>query len=450
MSSNLPEPLASLIRECPLKQKADREALEAGNLAHGASVYARRGAYHGDVGRWWAVWREIQRVRGISLSHAVAELGPTERMWFASWCRKHHDTESFLLAYGEYLKNPGEIGPFARDNVPYIQALSRAQNWAAALASVDRLTANDDDLFDEELALSRILLKAGETPLAERRFAPFAERHHDDAGSWLMMALLRAARGDMAKARTAFAEAAKLGSADPDLVKEAGVAVGASEADWADLTRPWPALKFDYDASMRALRENPPMRLVPGNQKSPHFYGGSHFSMPACRGCGHPIREWFTLDLRAIPHFRGLLESWDFFPLLGCVDCSVLFGRHDYELNLFTREVRLVNVIASTKRWGTPLSNHPTFPPKPVDLKPLPDEWNADDLSENCLVGGEPDWCQEPRRLFCRTCRQQMIYVASLTSTWHLAPPIPLNDAGWNYHFACDRCKTISVIAQCT
>jgi hypothetical protein len=174
--------------------------------------------------------------------------------------------------------------------------------------------------------------------------------------------------------------------------------------------------------------------------------------MPACRGCGHSIREWFTIDLRAVPSLAEAFTPWTLFPLLSCADCSVMFGRHDYEVDLHTMTIRLVNVASSTRRFGSALNTAPHVPQQYVALQPwtFPDGKDPETGPTDPMVGGQPDWIQSPIRVFCRTCRNEMLYVASLTSTANFEPYVPINEAGFHYHFACPRCHTISVIPQCS
>jgi hypothetical protein len=219
----------------------------------------------------------------------------------------------------------------------------------------------------------------------------------------------------------------------------------------------WKASRAPYDLGgafpqeqEKEWRRNPGARLNPCPGPSPHWFGGDDFRMPACRGCGHPIRQWFLLDIRAIDPLKEKLPGWTNFPLLGCMDCMVWMGRHDYEVDQQTMTVRLVNVATSTKRYGKPFSTLPAIAKQFVQLN-----WKLSEEElqawERPQVGGVPFWTQEPLNVFCNSCREEMVFVAAMASTPGFEPYIAINnESGYQYHFACNDCHTISVIAQWT
>ena len=61
-------------------------------------------------------------------------------------------------------------------------------------------------------------------------------------------------------------------------------------------------------------------------------------------------------------------------------------------------------------------------------------------------VGGQPLFRREPLNPACPSCKSPMVFIATLTSSNVFRPAIALK--GSRYHFACFRCRTLSVLAQ--
>jgi hypothetical protein len=67
-------------------------------------------------------------------------------------------------------------------------------------------------------------------------------------------------------------------------------------------------------------------------------------------------------------------------------------------------------------------------------------------LSHELQVGGQPLFRREPLNPACPSCKSPTVFVATLTSSNVFRPAIALK--GSRYHFACFRCRTLSVLAQ--
>jgi hypothetical protein len=94
--------------------------------------------------------------------------------------------------------------------------------------------------------------------------------------------------------------------------------------------------------------------------------------------------------------------------------------------------------------WSSESIITPILNPTPEDIE---DKYGRPYESR---VAGEPEWQQSPIRVYCRQCRQAMIYVASLASATPGFEPVVFinNDSGFHYHYACNDCHTLSVIPQ--
>lgn len=207
----------------------------------------------------------------------------------------------------------------------------------------------------------------------------------------------------------------------------------------------------DLDRETEAWSRNPGADLVPGPADSPHGFGGDLWRTSPCKGCGHPIRVWFTLDLGAIPELQPSLPGWRFFPLLGCADCMVWMGRHDYRVYPDRREVELLSVEISTDEYGEAFDTTLPIPLQPAALRWREPGGDPDDFETTLQVGGVPIWTQDEERVFCPSCRNEMNFVASMATPDGFDPPVVINnESGLQYHFACATCRHLCVIAQWT
>jgi hypothetical protein len=283
------------------------------------------------------------------------------------------------------------------------------------------------------------------------RLAPVRERYHDEGYLWAVTALaLRAAKKKHEALRAAH-EAARREVSEPyrELLLERVV----TRAQWKAWRRSLPDLNH-YSKEWLAA---PGAELEPGAGPSPHHFGGNVWKTSPCRGCGRRIRVWFTLDLAAIPEIR--LPGWRYFPLLGCADCMVWMGRHDYLIDSRRRRAALENVAIDCARFGDTYTRTPRLPRTPAGLawqEPIPHPKKKDfDEQWPCFpkprVGGAPPWVQSPQAVWCPACGSRMQYVAAMACIEDFKPAVTTdNGSGQHLHFACAPCGTLSVIAQWT
>jgi len=154
----------------------------------------------------------------------------------------------------------------------------------------------------------------------------------------------------------------------------------------------------DWDELRQRHLADPGARLVPSGEESRHWFGGTTLTMEPC-GCGHPIRQWFVIDLRALPNLAARLPGWDLFPLLSCPDCDASISRSDYQMTADGRGVSLLNQRipgswSEIGRDGRPRERWPELPRQWARLEPNQTIVNADadgDLPpEAPQVGGTP------------------------------------------------------------
>lgn len=197
--------------------------------------------------------------------------------------------------------------------------------------------------------------------------------------------------------------------------------------------------------AVRRRSEAPCFRVVPSSDRSPHSFGGHDIAMPACEGCGEKVRLYFSFDVEAEPSLFSLVPTWAMFPLLGCGSCRAWSFRTDYKLDAETTVARIVRVYADAEALrvaGHVRTPTPILPRASASLVLL----TGESSSPEPLVGGDPHWRGNPQSVTCWECNRPMKLVASLATPRGFKPELTIE--GFHDHFACDTCKTLSVIAQ--
>jgi hypothetical protein len=444
----LPPRVVELIQQHPLKTAIQMERVLAGDLENAARRYAKHAGYRGTELAPWTVWIAIQEARGLELEAALEELAAPDRRWLGVAALKAGQDDVGMVAYGRYLKAPGDIGPFTGETKLFLDALVRAGRGEEALQWVTELEQRQDSTPGETLWAVRFLLRSGQSELARRRSSVVLDRMPAWADGWAVSALIAFAQGDHQMGAAHALKAARRGLADVELAAELRACLGSR---WDELVNASAGPAQSYDDVAEAFRRSPGRSLVPSDVPSVHSYGGTDFIMPPCHGCGHAIREWFSLDLTAIPELAQRLPDWPRLPLLGCADCMVWMGRHDYVIEHAARRVTLRNVAISVTQYGDAFGTLPALQRRYARLTATDPTESPYDACFGPLVGGVPLWTQGPEQPRCPECDEPMVYVAAMTTPDAFDPPFVINnESGAQYHFACNPCGILSVIAQWT
>jgi tetratricopeptide (TPR) repeat protein len=418
----LPPEIAALIRRHPLETPENTEQALADDLEGAAKRYAKRAGYAGRELGAWSVWLAIQQALGLELANALAELSPQDRRWLGVTMLHAGQDDVGLAAYARYLQTPGKIGPFSDENALFLDALSRAERSDEAMQWATTLEGRSDTTPVETLWAARCLLNRGQLAEAQDRVQRVLTRHPDWPDAWEVSARIAAARGDTSRSMADAQKAAK---------------------------RRTPT--SDHDQGLAAFQQNPGHSLEPSEERQPHCYGGDDYAMPACAGCGHTISQWFLLDLTAIAELHEQLPSWRRCPLLGCSDCMVWMGRHDYAVEHLQQRITLRNVAIAVAEYGRAHDTTPKLQRRYAKLVPTDATDSPFDVDFGPLVGGAPLWTQSPERALCPDCDEPMVYVAAMATPRAFEPPFVINnESGFQYHFACNACSVLSVIAQFT
>lgn len=431
--------LEDLIRRWPLTKFNAEEMLAAGDLEMLSIRYRKVAGDQGYAGEWWGVWLEIQRRRGLALRPAAEEL-TGERRRFLVWWLLYRDRLDEALEVSAIDGGPGG------DLVEALITRGRLDDAVRAAGVSPPLVA-------------RALARSGRAHEARAAWTEILDRHHWEGGVWATVALLEAALGNEIAARAALLESAKRGGGDQETIADVLARLGVPAHRWQAMLDQHRYLPDDCDERTQRHLADPGARLVPSGEESRHWFGGTALTMAPC-GCGHPLRQWFVIDLRALPHLAARLPGWVLFPLLGCADCDARISRSDYQMTADGRGVILLNQSipgswSEIGHEGRPRERWPELTQQWARLEPnqaIVDADPDDDLPPAApQVGGTPRWIQQPERLFCKQCRGEMTFVAALAGTGEFDVSVVVNNAsGYQYHFACPACRTITVLPQHT
>ncbi|HYP77016.1 MAG TPA: hypothetical protein VER12_13705 [Polyangiaceae bacterium] len=441
----LPLRIVELIEQHPLETPENTAAALAGDLTDAARHYAQRAGRVGRDPELWNVWLAVQQERALDLASAIEELSAQERRWLAFCAFSLQADEVGIAAYSRYLREPGKIGPFRNETKEFLDALARSGRGAEAMQWVAELETQSDVTPAETLWAARWLLRQNDTEGAQARVKQLLERNRDHADAWAVAALIAAARGQSAV--TEAKRAAERGLYDEELIAALRACLGSET--WDQIVGASAVVDADPDQQLEAFHQNPGMSLEPSDAPTPHWYGGDDYVMPACAGCGHPIRQWFRLDLSDIPDLACKLPAWPSCPFLGCADCMVWMGRHDYLVHRDERRITLSNVALSLEEYGRARRTTPPLERRYARLAPIAITGDPFDLNLGAVVGGVPLWVQSAQQVFCPQCDEAMAYVGAMGTPDRFEPSFIINnESGFQYHFACNACGTLSVLPQ--
>ena len=438
-----------------IRQEETIELAENGQWAAAAAKYAEAAEYTGTEGDLWPIWRDLKSAEGKELEQATADLTTFQLQWFTTWAFRAAVRQDGSVAYEQLRKRPEQEGPYDEVNLEYLDYLLDERRYDAVVQTVGELVDQYGTLPHEEARAAEARYLSGDTGGGET-LETICQRHRDDGELLGDVAMFYLRIGEQDKAAQTLSAAIRAGVCFERRVEKLKTAFGLGD-DLPAAASLESSVGSDNNESMVRWFADPGLLIKPSRSKSAHWFGGSTFAMPSCKGCGHPIREWFVLDIREIDGLRERLPSWSLLPLLGCVDCMVWMARHDYAVDGDELEIRLLDVqLPAIKKYSKPYGTFPEIKRKYVRLEPLPprdvagDEELQDDYSEvGPLVAGVPPWIEEPVAMHCPQCEDEMTYVAAMSNVESFKPRVPINnESGYQYHFACNRCRTLSVVAQ--
>jgi hypothetical protein len=415
----------------------------AGRLPEARKRLAAVAAYRGVEGDYWGLWLACVDAEGTTHERAVQQLSEDEAYWLAAWCFGRQAPKLGFLAFERHLAILGEgesANPFA--TWVYLGWALREQqakrDWAAFGPVREHRGCGPSD----EVLFAAVELAAGhrDRPTALRVIARFAKSREE---------LTQAARA------VALDE---LGDRSDALSVVAGFdreTVFSPSIGWLMRDRFGSA----FDEAMQ--RKRPPrlkVKAVPGfvatpsSRKTPYCFAPDVPKGPPCRGCGHPLRVWFSFDVASISGLSARLPRWHQFRAPACLDCNFWMLQHDFVAKK-DDGFEIEAVEQAGKGLGKPLDDYSARPlaPQYAKLAKAPRDLDERPLDGDCQVGGSPVWIQDAVEMRCRGCDHAMEFVFRMSSPNEFnGCPEVAGGSGALYYFACPKCPRFSVVAQWT
>jgi len=199
-------------------------------------------------------------------------------------------------------------------------------------------------------------------------------------------------------------------------------------------------------------------KVIIGENKYKHYFGGETWKMPICSICDEPVHQILTLDMTdvALSDVRCKLNE---LPLISCVNCSNCWERQYYKLD---ESIKSITVLKSEqeevwKQDGGDKIEYP-LPKMHVKLEKL-DAYDDDEFIDGmgtdylAKIGGAPVFLSDAINMKCPKCGKNMEFIGQLTG----------NDFGdekllngfdffigemFLYYYICSDCNIVGVDSQ--
>ncbi|MFO0546873.1 MAG: hypothetical protein U0271_00730 [Polyangiaceae bacterium] len=443
--------LRSLLGRCPLPRRQDGDRILRGDLESGVDRYRELGVAGKSSDEWWTVFFALEGELGRGFEQSVLTLDTPARLSVARWAFEQGRVDVGLLAYRSFLED-GAAKPEVADALRYIDHAATSLGPIEGARAADAVLAKLDS---PEIRLCSVehWLAAGNPNEAKLRIAGRGAAAED----WAILAIVEARLGNPPGVQRALENAAKRRFVSPIIERAMLDATKTNDAGWARLKAASAALPRSPSASGGARPAPAPVPAVrrgallfPANDRTPHSFGGFDLFMPPCAACGQPIRQWFLVSVEEDFELGRVLKQIRELPLMSCGACDAWRFRHDYAVDADGTTLTLLAVHADAAALARAASS----------LRPIPSiaRQNAMLINRASLsseppystfVGGDPPWLGVPLDINCPRCQRSMLFVAALGQVSQFKPPMSFNGGvGYQLHFACDPCRTLSVIPE--
>ncbi|MEG2740629.1 hypothetical protein [Clostridium sp.] len=207
-------------------------------------------------------------------------------------------------------------------------------------------------------------------------------------------------------------------------------------------------------------------KIIKGEDKYNHRFGGSSWKLPICENCVKEIHQIITLDLKdpCLSDILGVTNNE--LPLISCLNCSSSWANQCFKIDFENKEVSIINVEDNIHEV---LEDDICFqvPLKEVSMKLeelSKEERPTDEESfENsieifgekyfCRILGDPLWLEQPLNTKCRNCNDEITYVGMIGSQIWGSEPI-IEDQEFYigehslYFSICKKCNLLHVECQ--
>lgn len=214
---------------------------------------------------------------------------------------------------------------------------------------------------------------------------------------------------------------------------------------------------------MNKKLQNKGYKVIEGEGKYAHLFGGNSIETLPCPTCGLPVQVLLVFDLED-PIFKDIGQGLSRLPLASCLNCSGCWDTQYYEV----AENRILNLQQfDEEKWFMEEEDRlpSPLPEIPIHLLPLAKKEILsaksseekvyevfDQLGANYIArvfGGRLNDFVEMEKISCISCTKDMDYIASLgedSTEGKLISVLPFlfGEMVFNF-FYCYKCKVIRV-----
>jgi hypothetical protein len=170
-------------------------------------------------------------------------------------------------------------------------------------------------------------------------------------------------------------------------------------------------------------------RVIKGNDKHHHSFGGDSWKTPICPNCGTNLHLIFNFDLNDNRLEKLSNGQLDRIPLISCLNCSSYWSTQVFKIEPQTGTITIIKQT-DEENWISEEEDHLPYPLPFSNLKlvelhetdaPSKEE-DTDKAFEDfgseyvCRILGEPLFATESIQNKCYLCNEDMEYVATICS----------------------------------
>lgn len=208
-------------------------------------------------------------------------------------------------------------------------------------------------------------------------------------------------------------------------------------------------------------------RVIEGNDKYNHSFGGQDCDIPVCKLCGKNMHQIFCFDLKDDRLAELKVEGLNILPLVSCLNCAMVWEPQYFQLGNEGKSIQVFNQD-NAENWIQDEENKLPVPLPKTNVKLIEmmdediptDEENYDtayDLFGTeylCRFLGAPLYDEVPEDLECRICSKEMKYLATITQDNGERDLISVVDFQLGemniYYYLCKDCSIIKTLIQVT
>ncbi|WP_150275411.1 rRNA methylase [Paenibacillus tepidiphilus] len=211
-------------------------------------------------------------------------------------------------------------------------------------------------------------------------------------------------------------------------------------------------------------------RVIKGNCKYNHSFGGHLWKTPNCPNCGTNLHLIFNFDLNDFRLEKLSNNKMNYIPLISCLNCSSYWSTQVFKIEPQTGTITILKQT-DEERWITEEEDRLPYP-LPFSKMGLEELHESDILSKEedtdqafedfgseyiCRILDEPLFATEPiQKNKCYLCNEDMEYVATICSEDYDSEGLVHEGFTFNfgeaflYFYFCKSCTILQTEMQST